>query len=40
MKIGKNLTATILVLIQHPVFYLNYNFSDTGFGLRLEMKPT
>jgi hypothetical protein len=37
---GGNTTLTILDIIRRPVFYLKHNVSETGFCLRLQMRPT
>jgi hypothetical protein len=33
-------TITVLEIIHCPVFYLKYDFSKTGFCLRLQLEPT
>jgi hypothetical protein len=35
-----NITITILDIIDRPAFYLKHNVSETGFCLRLQVKPT
>jgi hypothetical protein len=35
-----NITITILDIIHRPVFYLRHDVSETGFYLRLQVKPT
>jgi hypothetical protein len=35
-----HVTITILDIINHPVFNLKHDVSETGFCLRLQMKPT
>jgi hypothetical protein len=34
-----NITITILDIIYRPVFYLKHDVSETGFCLRLQVKP-
>jgi hypothetical protein len=33
-------TTTVLGIIQHPVFYLKHNVSETGFCVCLQVEPT
>jgi hypothetical protein len=35
-----NITMTILDIIHRPVFYLNPDFSEAGFCLRLQVELT